>query len=68
MKCPKCASNLCKLESEKETTGKDYSTAWGFIGELLFGATGFALGFSDGRKTSVDVYWRCQKCNHRFEA
>lgn len=49
-------------------TGKDYSIGKGIVGELLFGASEFACGFSDSRNTEVSVYWICTKCGFKFKA
>lgn len=68
MKCPKCGNDYCRLESSTKTTGKDYSVGRGLIGEAIFGSSGYILGFSDSRKTNVDVFWLCPKCRYKFKA
>lgn len=68
MVCPKCGNNYCKITSTTKVTGKDYSIGKGIVGELLFGASGFACGFSDSRNTEVSVYWICTKCGFKFKA
>lgn len=66
MKCPKCGFDYCTMNTNKKVTGKDYSIGKGMLGEMLFGSSGFFLGFSNSRETKVDVYWVCQKCGYQF--
>ena len=55
MKCPKCGNDYCKMTSETNTKGTDYSICSGLCGEILFGPAGFMCGFSDSRDTDVTV-------------
>lgn len=68
MVCPKCKSNYCKMISETQTTGTDYSICSGLCGEFLLGPAGYICGFSDSRNTDVSAYWVCTKCGHKFKA
>ena len=67
MKCPSCGNNYCRIIADSKTEGKDYSILSGLFGELLFGSSGFALGFSNSRNTKVETHWICKKCGYKFD-
>lgn len=68
MQCPKCGNETCEIITEKHSSGSDYSLGSGLCGMALFGPLGSACGWTDGKTTTVDAYWKCPKCGYKFKA
>lgn len=68
MKCKKCGYNYCKITSQTETSGKDYSVMKGLVGTTVFGKAGYILGFSNSTNIDVNAFWICDKCGYKFKA
>ena len=69
MICPKCGNDYCKIVTDTEVKGKDFSLARGVAASILFRntSTGFVAGLSNSRKMEARAYWVCDRCGHKFE-
>lgn len=69
--CPKCGNREVQatVESNTQTTGKNYSSGQGCLGLMMFGPLGLLCGScGQGQQTHTTntTYWLCPKCGEKF--
>lgn len=68
--CPKCGSDNCEIQVQKNVTGgSSYSAGLGCLGFLLTGPFGLLCGLCGTSKstTTYQSMWVCKNCGHMFK-